>query len=66
MQHVPYKGSAPALADLAGSQVQLMFDSMPSSMGFIRGGKLKVLAVSNPKRVSALRRSISLSLARAA
>jgi tripartite-type tricarboxylate transporter receptor subunit TctC len=54
MQHVPYKGSAPALADLAGGQVQLMFDSMPSSMGFIRGGKLKVLAVSNPKRVGAL------------
>ncbi len=54
MQHVPYKGSAPALADLAGGQVQLMFDSMPSSMGFIRGGKLKVLAVSNPKRVAAL------------
>lgn len=54
MQHVPYKGSAPALADLAGSQVQLMFDSMPSSMAFIRGGKLKVLAVSNPKRVAAL------------
>ena len=54
MQHVAYKGSAPALADLAGGQVQLMFDSMPSSMGFIRGGKLKVLAVSNPKRVLAL------------
>ncbi len=54
MQHVPYKGSAPALADLAGGQVQVMFDSMPSSMGFIRGGKLKVLAVSNPKRVGAL------------
>jgi tripartite-type tricarboxylate transporter receptor subunit TctC len=54
MQHVPYKGSAPALADLAGGQVQLMFDSMPSSMGFIRGGKLKVLAVSNPRRVAAL------------
>lgn len=54
MQHVPYKGSAPALADLAGGQVQLMFDSMPSSMAFIRGGKLKVLAVSNPKRVAAL------------
>jgi tripartite-type tricarboxylate transporter receptor subunit TctC len=51
---VPYKGSAPALADLAGGQVQLMFDSMPSSMGFIRGGKLKVLAISNPKRVGAL------------
>ena len=54
MHHVPYKGSAPALADLAGGQVQLMFDSMPSSIGFIRGGKLKVLAVSNPKRVAAL------------
>ena len=54
MQHVPYKGSAPALADLAGGQVQLMFDSMPSSIGFIKGGKLKVLAVSNPKRVAVL------------
>ncbi len=54
MQHVPYKGSAPALADLTGGQVQLMFDSMPSSMAFIRGGRIKVLAVSNPRRVAAL------------
>jgi tripartite-type tricarboxylate transporter receptor subunit TctC len=54
MQHIPYKGSAPALADLSGGQVQLMFDSMPSAMPFIRSGRLKALAVSAPKRVGAL------------
>lgn len=54
MQHVPYSGSGPALADLVGGHVQLMFDSVPSSMGFIRAGKLKALAVSSPKRIAVL------------
>ena len=54
MQHVPYKGSAPALTDLMGGQLQLMFDSMPSAMPFITGGKLKALAVTTKKRSSAL------------
>jgi len=54
MTHVPYKGSAPALADLAGGQVQLMFDNLPSSLALIKAGKLKPLAVTSLVRSSAL------------
>ncbi|MPN37836.1 hypothetical protein SDC9_185357 [bioreactor metagenome] len=54
MQHVPYKGSAPALTDLMGGQLQFMIDSMPSAMPFITSGKLKALAVTTAKRSSAL------------
>ncbi len=50
MQHVPYKGSTPALTDLIGGQVQLMFDSMPSATPFVKSGKLRALAVSTSKR----------------
>jgi len=45
MLHVPYRGSAPALTDLLGGQVQVMFTSMPSSIEYIRAGKLRALAV---------------------
>jgi len=45
MTHVPYKGSAPALADLLGGQVQLMFDNLPPSLPQIKAGKLRALAV---------------------
>lgn len=54
MQHVPYKGSAPALADVAGGQVQMMLDPLPSAMPFIKGGKLRAIALSAPARVSAM------------
>ena len=54
MTHVPYKGSSPALADLAGGQVQLMFDNLPSSLALIKAGKLKPLAVTSLTRSSAL------------
>jgi len=54
MQHVPYKGSAPALTDLMGGQIQLMFDSMPSAMPFIKSGKLRAVAVTTAHRASAL------------
>jgi tripartite-type tricarboxylate transporter receptor subunit TctC len=54
MAHVPYKGSAPALVDLAGGQVQLMFDNLPSSLALIKGGKLKALAVTSAQRSAAL------------
>lgn len=54
MQHVPYKGSAPALTDLMGSQIQLMFDSMPSAMPFIKSGKLRAVAVTTQKRIAEL------------
>lgn len=48
--HVPYKGSAPALTDLLGGQIQLDFDTTSSAMGFIRSGKARALAVMTPKR----------------
>jgi tripartite-type tricarboxylate transporter receptor subunit TctC len=54
MAHVPYKGSSPALADLMGGQVQLMFDNLPSSLALIKAGKLKPLAVTSLTRSSAL------------
>lgn len=50
MTHVPYKGSAPAVTDLLGGQVQLMFDNMPSALPHAKGGKLKPLAVTSAKR----------------
>jgi tripartite-type tricarboxylate transporter receptor subunit TctC len=52
--HVPYKGSGPALGELLGGQVNTMVDQLTSSMGFIKEGKLKVIAVTAAKRVSAL------------
>ncbi len=45
MHHVPYRGSAPALVDLLSGEVQAMFDLMPASIGYIRDGKLRALAV---------------------
>jgi tripartite-type tricarboxylate transporter receptor subunit TctC len=54
MTHVPYKGSAPALTDLIGGQVQLMFDNLPSSLPFIKAGKLRALAVTSGARAAAL------------
>jgi len=48
--HVPYKGSAPAVTDLIGGQVQFMFDNMPSSWPHVKGGKLRALAVTTAKR----------------
>jgi tripartite-type tricarboxylate transporter receptor subunit TctC len=50
MIHIPYKGSAPALTDLLGGQVQLMFDNIPSSLPQVRAGKLRALAVTGPRR----------------
>ena len=50
MTHVPYKGSAPALVDLLGGQVQVMFDNLPSSIGHIKAGKLRALAVTTDQR----------------
>jgi tripartite-type tricarboxylate transporter receptor subunit TctC len=45
MNHVPYRGSAPALVDLVRGEVQAMFDLMPASIGHIRAGQLRALAV---------------------
>jgi tripartite-type tricarboxylate transporter receptor subunit TctC len=49
MVHVPYRGSAPALTDLLGGQVQVMFASLPSAIEYIKVGKLRPLAVSTAK-----------------
>ncbi len=54
MQHVPYKGSAPALSDLLGGQTAIMFDNMPSVIGHVKAGKLRPLAVTTPQRSPAL------------
>ena len=54
LQHIPYKGSAAAATDVAGGQVPLSVQSLPSSISFIKAGKLKVLGVVNEKRVAAL------------
>jgi tripartite-type tricarboxylate transporter receptor subunit TctC len=54
MKHVPYRGSAPALIDLLSGQVQVMFDLVPASIGYIRAGKLRALAVTTAQKCDAL------------
>jgi tripartite-type tricarboxylate transporter receptor subunit TctC len=49
--HVPYKGGGPALTDVVAGQIQLTFDTVGTSLQFIRDGRLKALAVSNPTRL---------------
>jgi tripartite-type tricarboxylate transporter receptor subunit TctC len=48
--HVPYKGGSPALADLMGGQVDVMFDTAASAMPHVRSGKLRAIAIATPKR----------------
>jgi len=52
--HVPYKGSAPALADLLAGQVDLMFDNLGASLPYAKSGRLRALAVGSERRVAAL------------
>src|SRR5262245_19326590 len=54
MTHVPYRGSAPMLNDLVGGQVQFAFDGISSSIGHIRGGRLRALGVSTAARIEIL------------
>jgi tripartite-type tricarboxylate transporter receptor subunit TctC len=54
MLHVPYRGSPPALTDLIGGQVQVIFDPIPGSIEYIRAGKLRALAVTTTTRSGAL------------
>ncbi len=54
MLHIPYKGSAPAVADLLGGQTHMMFDNIPSSLPHIKAGKLRALATTGAKRDPAL------------
>jgi tripartite-type tricarboxylate transporter receptor subunit TctC len=48
--HVPYKGAGPMLADLIGGQIEIGFDNLPSSMGHIRSGKVRAIAVTTAQR----------------
>jgi tripartite-type tricarboxylate transporter receptor subunit TctC len=50
VQHIPYKGSAPAVTDLLGGQVMMMFDNIPSALPHIKAGKLRPLATTGAKR----------------
>lgn len=50
LTHIPYKGGGPALADVIGGQVPLVFDPIPSSIGHVRGGRLKVIAITSAQR----------------
>jgi tripartite-type tricarboxylate transporter receptor subunit TctC len=54
MPHVPYRGSGPAVNDLIGGQVDVMFDNLPSSIEHVRGGNLRALAVTSSKRSPAI------------
>jgi tripartite-type tricarboxylate transporter receptor subunit TctC len=54
MLHLPYRGSSPALLDLVGGTVEVMFDNLPSALPHIKSGKLKALAVTSLQRSGAL------------
>jgi tripartite-type tricarboxylate transporter receptor subunit TctC len=54
MLHIPYKGSGPAVTDLLGGQVHMMFDNIPSSLPHIKSGKLHAIATTGAKRDPAL------------
>jgi tripartite-type tricarboxylate transporter receptor subunit TctC len=54
MTHIPYKGAGPALTDLIGGQVHVLFDNMPSSIGHIRAGSIRPLGVTTAERSPAL------------
>lgn len=54
MLHIPYRGTAPAVTDLIGGQIQLLFTGAPAVIGQIKSGQLRALAVSSPQRIAAL------------
>ncbi|HMH17733.1 MAG TPA: tripartite tricarboxylate transporter substrate binding protein [Burkholderiales bacterium] len=54
MLHVPFKGAGPALAELIGGQVHVLFDNLPSSAGHIKGGRIRALAVTSAEREPSL------------
>jgi tripartite-type tricarboxylate transporter receptor subunit TctC len=54
MQHVPYRGSAPAMQDLLTNRVQVMFDNLPGSVEYIKAGRLRALGVTAGKRAEAI------------
>jgi tripartite-type tricarboxylate transporter receptor subunit TctC len=52
--HIPYKGGAPAIADLMGGQLEMMFVNMPTAMPYVQSGKIKLLGVTSAQRVPEL------------
>jgi tripartite-type tricarboxylate transporter receptor subunit TctC len=54
LQHIPYRGSAPALADLVGGNVDIMFDNLGVSLALVKGGQLRLLGVATPQRMASL------------
>jgi tripartite-type tricarboxylate transporter receptor subunit TctC len=54
MEHIPYKGAAPAITDLLGNRVQVIFDNMPSIISHIKAGSLRALAVTTAERSAQL------------
>ena len=54
MVHIPYRGTAPAVTDLMGGQIQVLFTGAPAILGQIKNGQLRALAVSSSKRLDAL------------
>ena len=52
--HIPYRGTAPAVTDLMGGQIQLLFTGAPAVLGQVKNGQLRALAVSSPQRLAAL------------
>ena len=54
MLHVPYKGGAPAITDLMGGTIQVYFSPLPESIGVVKGGKVRALAITTAKRVASL------------
>jgi tripartite-type tricarboxylate transporter receptor subunit TctC len=61
LKHVPYKGSAPAITDLLGGQIPVMFDPIQSVLQHVRGGKLRALAISSKARASVLPQTPTLA-----
>jgi tripartite-type tricarboxylate transporter receptor subunit TctC len=54
LTHIPYKGSGPAMTDLIGGQIQLMFENVPTALPFIRAGKIRALGVTSRQRAPTL------------
>ena len=54
VNHIPYRGAGPALTDLLGGRVDLLFDNLPGSLPSVRSGQVKAVAVTSPKRIPEL------------